>query len=121
MQLAGCLQVNSHYVYVYILMALFTPDKVCLILVPCGTADMSCIMESWKLQGLHVIVRRDLCNGIKLGSKLTVVGVPTHRLANQFQQTYFNITMEVITYLYYTACIISHKFNNLGKQHLYRR
>lgn len=42
-----------------------------------------------------MVVRRELCKGIRPGSKLTVVGVPTHRLASQSLQTYVDITIEV--------------------------
>lgn len=52
--------------------------------------------DSWRQQGVCVVVRRELCKAVRLGSKVSVVGVPTNRLVNQFQKTYFDITIEVL-------------------------
>lgn len=42
-----------------------------------------------------VVVRRELCERVQLGAKLTVIGVPTHRLTTQSQRTCIDIIMEV--------------------------
>ena len=63
-------------------------------MVPFCASETGC--ESWRQQCVCVVVRRELCRGIRLGSRVTVVGVPTHRLVNQSQRTHIDTTIEVL-------------------------
>ena len=76
-----------------------TLDKLYLVLIPCGSPEVtpSIPAESWRLQGVCVVVRRELCRNLKLGTKITVIGVPSHRLAAQSQMTFIDTIIEVNT------------------------
>ncbi len=64
------------------------------MLVPfCTAAESGC--ESLRRQGVCVVVRRELCKGIRLGSRVSVVGVPTYDLVTQSLRTHIDITIEV--------------------------
>ena len=54
------------------------------------------LANHWRLQGVCVTVRKDLCKRIALGAKVTVVGVPTHQMVAQSQQLFISATLEVI-------------------------
>ena len=65
-----------------------------LIVVPyCKTKSPFC--DSWRQQGLYVVVRRELCEGIRLGSRVSVVGVPTHKLITESLKTHIAAIIEV--------------------------
>ena len=69
-------------------------DKMTLIVVPYTFGEIPMFsMESCLVQGVSVIVRRDLCKSIRPGSQLTIIGVPTHKLTNQI---YVDVTIEVL-------------------------
>ena len=69
-----------------------------MMLVPCDSTDelpAPSAKESWRLQGVSVIVRRELCKEIRLGAKVTVIGVPTHKLVTCSHRTFVEVTFEV--------------------------
>lgn len=84
-------------------------DKIRLVMIPCGTAEVFSLVDNWQLegvptfiesyrtQGVPVVVRRELCKNVRLGSKVTVIGVPTHKLSTHSHRTTIDLTMEVHT------------------------
>jgi hypothetical protein len=75
-----------------ILYVMLYVDKVHLILVPCNGSERC---RSWRMQGVPAVVRGELCRGLSIGGKVTVIGVPTHRLTTQSHQTFVDVTIEV--------------------------
>ena len=63
------------------------------MLVPCDWCDIH--FELQRLQGVCVVVRKDLCSGLRLGARVTVIGAPTHKLVTHSQQTFINSIIEV--------------------------
>ena len=77
------------------------------MLVPNCATEVGC--ESWRQQGVCVVVRRELCEGLRLGSRVSVVGVPTHRLVNQSLRTHIDTTIEVCTCQWKSLVHMTHK------------
>ena len=66
------------------------------MLVPCDWCDTPLThFELQRLQGVCVVVRKDLCSGLRLGARVTVIGAPTHKLVTHSQQTFINSIIEV--------------------------
>lgn len=81
-------------------------DKVNLVLIPCINSEL-CAADamSWRMQGISVVVRRELCRGLQLGLKVTIIGVPTHKLTTQSHRTYVDMTIEVSVFWLLEGCI----------------
>lgn len=62
----------------------------------CATQSVEpTLANHWRLQGVCVTVRKDLCKCLRLGAKVTVVGVPTRRIVTQSQHLFIEATLEV--------------------------
>ena len=66
------------------------------MLVPCDWCDTPLThFELQRLQGVCVVVRKDLCTGLRLGARVTIIGAPTRKLVIHSQQTLINSIIEV--------------------------
>ena len=74
-------------------------DKLKFHLVNPNALRMSASTLSPKLsqryQAFDMVVRDELCEGVRMGGYYTVIGVPMYNLAEGTQQSFINTTVEV--------------------------
>ena len=83
----------------------FILDKLYIMLVPYDLCDTHFKLQ--RLQGVCVVVRKDLCSGLRLGAKVTVIGAPTHKqlLESQCVEYFFMHSKYVSVYVSFRQII----------------
>ena len=61
---------------------------------------------SQRYQALNMVVRDELCEGVRMGGSYTVIGVPMYNLAEGTQQSFISTTIEVRDIKSYVASIV---------------